>query len=62
MKRRNTQLVVENSILRWKNAACSGKKQLATCSEKLCLMHAVERRDTQLVVEKFDFAVEKQCV
>jgi hypothetical protein len=32
------------------------------CSEKLCLMHAVEKQDTQLVVEKLNFAVEKQCV
>jgi hypothetical protein len=34
------------------------KKQLATCSGKLCLMHAVEKRDTQLVVGKLHFAVE----
>jgi hypothetical protein len=41
---------------------CSGKtvlvvekKELATCSGKLCLIHAMERRDTQLVVGKFQF-------
>jgi hypothetical protein len=49
-------------FLRQITGACSGKKQLATCSGKLCLMHAVERQDTQLVVEKLNFAMEKQCV
>jgi hypothetical protein len=45
-----------------KNAACSGKKKARNRSRKLCLMHAGERQDTQLVVEKLDFTMEKQCV
>jgi hypothetical protein len=37
------------------------KKQLAACSGKLCIIHAVKRRDLQLVVEKLDFAVENSA-
>jgi hypothetical protein len=45
-----------------KNAACSGEKKARNCSRKLCLMHAMERQDTQLEVEKLNFTMEKQCV
>jgi hypothetical protein len=38
------------------------KKQLAACSGKLCLIHAVKKRDTQFVVRGLDFAMEKRCV
>jgi hypothetical protein len=46
VEKRDTQLVVGKlNFAEW-------KKQLAACSEKLCLIHAVKRRDTHLVVEK----------